>query len=254
MTSESRTEAAFISLFDTGIRSCARNHRNSLSRVIQNVAESHQALMARHRTSALGESTENCIRISYSLYLPYRTGPSTNISLREVIPTLPNSWRASLMRKTSRMPPYLWVRSGPWGIDCANLAPRRSKLGSSSFENECDKSGVGSARKKGRRTRPAARGGRRTGSNSDRTQDLGFAKEQRADSGCACAEVWRKPADDRTDRVRQAQNLTLRTLARTARALGASLRIDLIPHPKSVSRHYKIAGDSGARKSTGGVV
>src|SRR5579864_1062679 len=29
-------------------------------------------------------------------------------------------------------------------------------------------------------------------------------------------------------------NLTLRTLARTARALGASLRIELAPHPKSV--------------------
>src|SRR5712692_9461235 len=82
----------------------ARNHRNSLSRVIQNVAESHQALMARHTGPRLRESLrENCIRISYSLYLPCRTGPSTNISLREVIPTLPNSWRASPMRKTSRM-------------------------------------------------------------------------------------------------------------------------------------------------------
>src|SRR5260370_32154645 len=76
VTWESRTEAAFISLFDTGIRSCARNHRNSLSRVIRNVAESDQALMARHRTSASGESARNCIRISYSLYLRCRTGPS----------------------------------------------------------------------------------------------------------------------------------------------------------------------------------
>ncbi len=47
------------------------------------------------------------------------------------------------------------------------------------------------------------------------------------------------------------KNLTLRTLARTARALGASLRIDLIPHPKSVSQRYKIAGDGGAGKSSG---
>jgi transcriptional regulator with XRE-family HTH domain len=46
------------------------------------------------------------------------------------------------------------------------------------------------------------------------------------------------------------KNLTLRTLARTARALGASLRIDLIPHPKSVSRRYKIAGHGAARKSS----
>src|SRR5260370_14495482 len=53
--------------------------------------------------------------------------------MREFVPTLPNSWRASAMRKTSSMPPYLWVRYGPWGIDCANLVPRRSKLGSSSF-------------------------------------------------------------------------------------------------------------------------
>src|SRR5712692_6512127 len=48
----------------------------------------------------------------------------------------------------------------------------------------------------------------------------------------------------------QLKNLTLRTLARTARALGASLRIDLIPHPKSVSRRYKSAGDGSARKSS----
>jgi DNA-binding XRE family transcriptional regulator len=35
---------------------------------------------------------------------------------------------------------------------------------------------------------------------------------------------------------RKLSNLTLRTLARTARALGASLKIDLVPQPKSASR------------------
>jgi len=115
------------------IRSCARNHRNSLSRVIQNVAESHQALMARHRTSASGESTENCIRISYSLYLPCRTGPSTNISLREVIPTLPNSWPDLADAQDVKDAAVLVGALRALGIDCANLAPRRSKLGSSSF-------------------------------------------------------------------------------------------------------------------------
>ena len=36
----------FISLFDTEIRAgLAFNHRNSLSRVIQNMAESHRAVM-----------------------------------------------------------------------------------------------------------------------------------------------------------------------------------------------------------------
>ena len=45
-------------------------------------------------------------------------------------------------------------------------------------------------------------------------------------------------------------NLTLRTLARTARALGASLKIDLVPQPKSASRRGKVTRNTAARTSS----
>src|SRR5260370_35788782 len=46
------------------------------------------------------------------------------------------------------------------------------------------------------------------------------------------------------------KNLTLRTLARTARAFGALLRIDVMPLSKTMSQLYKIAGDGAAGSSS----
>ncbi len=49
----------FISLFDTEIRAgLAFNHRNSLSRVIQNMAESHRAVMGNIPGIGLGRIRE----------------------------------------------------------------------------------------------------------------------------------------------------------------------------------------------------
>jgi len=50
-------------------------------------------------------------------------------------------------------------------------------------------------------------------------------------------------------------NLTLKTLARTARALGANLKIDLVPHPKPAPRRIRsgqslaISAPSAARRT-----